>query len=154
MDDPNVVSARNFFDVDLQVLMDEFDAIAAKPPAAFDVRLYNAAKAHSEDLITRNEQDHDGQFDRVTAAGFVYQSLRGNVFSYTKNAVYGHAGFNIDWGGDDGTGMQTGRGHRKAIMSTDGNYTNVGLASVPVTDVLGFVFSDLYLSVAIPVALT
>jgi hypothetical protein len=57
--------------------------------------------------------------------------MRGNVFSYADSALYAHAGFNIDWGGSDGTGMQNGRGHRLAIMSIDGDYTNVGLAAVP-----------------------
>ena len=57
--------------------------------------------------------------------------MRGNVFSYADIALYAHAGFNVDWGGNDGTGMQTGRGHRMAIMSIDGDYTNVGLAAVP-----------------------
>ena len=55
------------------------------------------------------------------------------MFSYSKTALYGHAAFNIDWGNDggDGSGMQPGRGHRKAIMALDGDYTNVGIAVVP-----------------------
>ena len=53
----------------------------------------------------------------------------GIVYSYSENAVYGHAGFNIDWGpGTDGT--QDPPGHRNAIMSVSGNYTNVGYAVV------------------------
>jgi hypothetical protein len=134
MDDTNVAYARTYFSVNLTILMDEFDAIDATPPAAFDVRLYNAAKAHSDDLISRDAQDHTGQFDRVTAAGFSLTAWGGNVYSYTKSAVHGHAGFNIDWGGDDGTGMQTGRGHRKNIMAMDYTFTNVGIAVVPESD--------------------
>lgn len=136
VDDANVQNAisENNFDVDLDILMAEFEAIDEMPPAAFDVRLYNAAKVHSDDLIARDAQDHDGQFDKVTDAGFSYMAIRGNVFSYSLDAVYGHAGFNIDWGGNDGTGMQTGRGHRQAIMAMDGNYTNVGIAMVSETD--------------------
>lgn len=136
VDDANVQNAisEDYYDVDLDVLMDEFEAIAVKPPAAFDVRLYNAAKTHSDDLIDRDAQDHDGQFDKVMAEGFSYMAIRGNVFSYAINAVYGHAGFNIDWGGDDGTGMQTDRGHRQAIMAMDGDYPNVGIAIVSETD--------------------
>jgi len=134
LDDSDVQGALEYFEVDLDILMAEFEAIDEMPPAAFDVRLYNAAKVHSEDLIARDAQDHDGQFDKVTDAGFSYMSIRGNVFSYSLDAVYGHAGFNIDWGGNDGTGMQTGRGHRQAIMAMDGNYTNVGIAIVSETD--------------------
>ena len=133
VDDTNIAMARNYFNVDLAVLQSEFAAILAKPPAAFDVRLYYAAMVHSEDLIARDAQDHNNQFDRVTEAGFKFLAARGNVFSYAESAVYGHAGFNIDWGyGDDG--MQDGRGHRKAIMATDGDYTNVGIAAIAETD--------------------
>jgi hypothetical protein len=129
--DSRIQSAISYFDVDLDLLRQEFAAIAPTPPAAFDVRLYEAALAHSLDLIARDAQDHNGQFGRVDTAGFEASGMRGNVFSYSRDALYGHAAFNIDWGGNDGTGMQAGRGHRKAIMSTDGDYTNVGIAAVP-----------------------
>ena len=133
MTDPDVASARSYWGVNLVVLQAEFAGYATKPPAAFDVRLYNAAKAHSQDLIARDAQDHNNQFARISTEGFSYLSGRGNVFSYSKNALYGHAAFNIDWGSDggDGSGMQPGRGHRMAIMSVDGSYTNVGIAVVP-----------------------
>ncbi len=134
VDDGDVQSALNYFDVNLGVLMQEFAAITAAPPAAFDARLYAAARDHSLYLIANNAQNHNGQFDRVATAGFHAWGMRGNVFSYADSALYGHAGFNVDWGGNDGTGMQTGRGHRLAIMSIDGNYTNVGLAAVPETN--------------------
>ena len=134
--DSQVESAISYWGVDLPLMQSEFAAIPAKPPAAFDVRLYNAAKAHSDDLIARDAQDHVGQFSRITAAGFVYATCRGNVFSYSKYALYGHAAFNIDWGSDggDGSGMQPSRGHRKAIMAIDGDYVNVGLAAVSESD--------------------
>jgi len=148
MNEPNVASARSYFHVDLDLLKSEFSAIPSKPPAAFDIRLYNAAKTHSNDLITRDAQDHNNQFNRISDAGFHYWGGRGNVYSYTKSAIHGHAGFNIDWGGNDGTGMQTERGHRKAIMSTDGDYSNVGLAMVresdPDTQVGAFVTTGNY----------
>ncbi len=135
MDDPNVQNARVYFDVDLQVLQDEFAQYSPKPPAAFDARLYEAALAHSEYLIGIDGQNHDGQFDRIGESGFRLLSVRGNVFSYSKTALYGHAGFNIDWGSSqDGTGMQEGRGHRMAVMSIDGDYTQVGIAAVPEND--------------------
>ena len=112
-------------------MQSEFASYAAKPPAAFDARLYQAAKAHSDDLIARDAQDHNQQFDRVTAAGFRFTQCRGNVFSYAGSALNAHAAWNIDWGPGDGTGMQPGRGHRLATMAIDGDYTNVGLAAVP-----------------------
>ncbi len=133
-DDPNIISALNFYNVDLGVLQNEFGGYDTKPPAAFDMRLYNAAKAHSEYLIGIDDQNHDNQFDRITDENFSYTEARGNVFSYSKSALYGHAAFNIDWGPGDGTGMQPGRGHRMAIMSVDGDYTNVGIAAVIESD--------------------
>ena len=150
MEDPDVASARSYFVVDLDLLQAEFAAIQAKPPAAFDVRLYQAARAHSDYLVTTDSQNHTDQLNRVVDAGFAYQSYRGNVFSYTRSGIHGHAGFNIDWGGGDPTGMQPGRGHRKAIMSIDGDYTNVGMAVVgeadPVTGVGPFVTTGNYCS--------
>lgn len=130
LENENVARARSYFNVDLSLLREEFDAIPAKPPAAFDVRLYRAARAHSDYLIANDIQDHTDQLERVEAEGFSYRSWRGNVFSYTLDGIYAHAGFNIDWGEGDGTGMQPDRGHRQAIMSMDGDYTNVGLAVV------------------------
>jgi hypothetical protein len=131
VDEFGVSHAVDYFEVDLGLLQQEFAALAPKPPAAFDARLYEAALVHSLDLIERDAQDHRGQFALVDEAGFQAQALRGNVFSYSREALYGHAAFNIDWGGTDGSGMQTGRGHRRAIMSIDGDYTNVGIAAVP-----------------------
>jgi len=131
VDDADVQSALGWFHVSINALLQEFAAIAAKPPAAFDARLYAAARDHSLYLIANDTQNHNGQFDRVASAGFHAWGMRGNVFSYADSALYGHAGFNVDWGGSDGTGMQTGRGHRLAIMSIDGDYANVGLAAVP-----------------------
>lgn len=135
--DPGVEGAIGFFNVDLSMLQAEFDVIPAKPPAAFDRRLYQAAKAHSDDLIQRDAQDHNQQFNRVEASGFSYRAMGGNVFSYAQDAIHGHAGWNIDWGYGLG-GMQQNsdgqRGHRVALMSIDAHYANVGIAAVPESD--------------------
>lgn len=124
-----VESAIDYFHVDLDKMQAEFIEYAPHPPAAFDIRLYNAALAHSKDLVVRDSQDHNHQFDRVDAAGFDFLSARGNVFAYAENPLHCHAGWNIDWG-NEADGMQTGRGHRVAIMSLDGDYSNVGIAVV------------------------
>ena len=129
-DEPEIAGGRDFFAVNIGLLKSEFASYDTAPPAAFDVRMYNAAKVHSNDLIERDAQDHDGQFERIEDAGFICWGGRGNVFSYARSSLNGHGAFNIDWGGDDGSGMQPGRGHRMAIMSVDGNYTNVGFAMV------------------------
>ncbi len=133
LDDPDVAGARTYFGVDLGVLRSEFAALGVKPPAAFDARLYAAAKAHSDYLIASDSQSHTGQFTRIADAGFQYSAAAGIVFSYAEHALHAHAAFNIDWGCGaicDGTGMQPGRGHRKAVMSVDAGYANVGIAVV------------------------
>lgn len=130
MDDPDVAAARNYFSVDTIVLQNEFSGYAAKPPAAFDARLYQAAMAHSDYLISIDGQNHDNQIARITDAGFNYSQAAGIVFSYSDHTIFGYAGFNIDWG--NGTaGTQDPPGHRFAIMSLSGNYTNAGIAVVP-----------------------
>jgi hypothetical protein len=131
-----IAGALNNWGVDLDLLQHEFVGYDTKPPAAFDVRLYKAAKAHSDYLISIDDQAHTGQFDRVNNQNFSYTRARGNVFSYSLTANYGHAAFNVDWGpdGGDGSGMQSPRGHRLAIMSIDADYTNVGYAVVAESD--------------------
>ena len=126
----DIAHGRDYYGVDLTKLQAEFDSYAPSPPAAFDARLYEAAYQHSLDLIQREAQDHSGQRQRIKEAGFSFFHVRGNVFSYARNALHAHAAFNIDWGPSP-DGMQEGRGHRKAIMALDGDYTNVGLAAVP-----------------------
>lgn len=127
--DPDVAGGRDFFGVDKTSLQSQFDSYTAMPPVAFDRRLYLAAKAHSDDLIARDAQDHTGQSALIGANGFTLSAYRGNVFSFADNALNAHAAFNIDWGGSYG-GMQYPPGHRYAIMAIDRNYTNVGLALV------------------------
>jgi hypothetical protein len=131
---PEVALARNFFKIDTGLFETEMDSYKPKPPAAFDVRLYQAALAHSNNLIARDAQDHDGQYDRVVEAGFVCDGgsgyfFRGNVFAFSENSLNTHAAWNIDWGGPQG-GMQVDRGHRMGVMSVDGDLTNVGIAMV------------------------
>jgi PKD repeat protein len=125
--------------VNVNVMISEFSAIAPKPPAAFDVRLYNAAYQHSLNMIACNCQTHTGQETLVKNSGFDYRLLRGNVFSYAKSAIHCHAALNIDWAGTnnpgDQYGMQPGRGHRVAIMSIDADtyvrkLYNVGIAII------------------------
>jgi hypothetical protein len=142
--DVQVEGAINFWNVDLELMKAEFKSYQKKPPAAFDARLYAAAKAHSLNLIEQDAQNHDGQVELVNQSGFVFEYFRGIVFSYARSAVHCHAGFNIDWGpNDDDTGMQPDRGHRMAVMSLDNPRTtnivenmdaNVGLAVVPCTE--------------------
>ncbi len=148
---PDIANGRSYFGVDLDALRAAFAALAPMPPAAFDIRLHDASVLHSEDLIARDAQDHNGQFDRIGASGFNCGGGRASVFSYADSALNAHAALNIDWGfGPDG--MQDPPGHRDAIMGVwpyaGPGLTNVGLALVaensPSTNVGPLVFSGGY----------
>ena len=128
----NVESAVSYFSVSKTALQDEFADLDPKPPCAFDRRIYEGSRVHSEDLIARDSQDHNNQFSRIGDAGFFLNGGAASVFAYAISPVYAHAGFNIDWGpdGGDGTGMQPGRGHRRGLMATSLTSTNFGIAMV------------------------
>ncbi|MDB6069939.1 MAG: hypothetical protein JWL81_1110 [Verrucomicrobiales bacterium] len=138
----------SFFNVNVALMQQEFAAIPAKPPAAFDRRLYEASRDHSLALIARDSQDHDGQFALVDASGFKKTFANVSVFAFANGPLAAHGALNIDWGPGGTGGMQSGRGHRVAIMSTNSALTNVGLAMVPDnnpgTEVGPFVFSGAY----------
>lgn len=131
IDDPLIRARLSGFQVNLNVLRAEFAALPPMPPAAFDARLHAAALAHSLDMIARDRQDHLGQSQRVRDAGFHALQQRGNAYAFSEFALEGHAAFNVDWGAGGPPGMQPERPHRQAIMSGDGDYTNVGIAVVP-----------------------
>lgn len=126
---PEIAGARRYFGVNLNALRSAFNRIKAAPPGAFDVRLYNAALKHSQDMIRRDAQDHNNQILRVRNAGFEYARFRGNVFSYADTALNAHAAFNIDWGYGP-NGMQDPPGHRLGLMAVDSDYSSVGMAAV------------------------
>lgn len=143
--------------VDLEKMQMEFAEMAPRAPAAFDRRLYEGSLAHSNYLISVDEQSHDGQMERIVDAGFELTGARLSVFWKTRNPIHAHAAFNVDWGGaDDGDGMQEGRGHRLGLMGyfefpivTRGQQLpNVGIAIVeesdPGTDVGPYVTSIAY----------
>ncbi len=150
---PDVKGGRDDFGVNTTELKNAFAAISAKPPAAFDVQLYNASRDHSLDLISRDAQDHNGQIDKINASGFNCSGTRASVFSYSDSALNAHAALNIDWGNGP-NGMQDPPGHRYAIMDVDAaplngvKLANAGLALVaesdPNTSVGPLVFSGAY----------
>lgn len=148
-EEPLLHEAIDFYDVDLGVLQAEFDAIAPKPPAAFDRRLYAAALAHAALMIAANDYDPPCggpqppcQLDRVAPAGFFFvaSGLRGNSFGFATSPLFAHAAWGIDWGPFFNPtvppGMFPGRVHRKGVMSDPDAtasqvLTNAGIAVVP-----------------------
>lgn len=136
-DHDGIAGGREFFNVDTTRVESDFNAYPARAPAAFDLRLHAASVAHSQNLIARDSQDHNGQIEEVTKSGFSCNGGRFSVFAFARNALYAHAALNIDWGGEEETGgVQDPPGHRHAIMGEFDNVSlsNVGLALVEDSD--------------------
>jgi hypothetical protein len=153
-EDPFVHEAVDFYGVDLATMQDELGALAPKPPAAFDRRLYEAALGHANLMIQSAMLDPDCggageppcQLDRVGPAGFFFRAsgLRGNSLGFAPSAEFSHGAWNIDWGTlpHDPPGMQAGRPHRNGVMDTPDAtatlpMTNVGIAAIETDGDLG-----------------
>jgi len=131
--DPNVLSAYAYFSVDLGLMQTQFDAITASPPLAMNAALMAAARLHSGDMFTNDYQGHTGTDEsspgtRIAAQGYSAQTYGENVFCYCDSVFYGHAGFEVDWGGSVATGgMQSPPGHRENIHTSAFREVGVGV---------------------------
>ncbi len=129
--DPDVLSAYSFFNVDLNLMRSQFNAIAPVPPLAMCLELLNAARLHSGDMYTNQFQEHTNSWggnyaDRITATGYNWSTVAENVYASADSVWYGHAGFNVDWGYGTG-GMQTPPGHRNNIHNSVVREVGVGV---------------------------
>lgn len=121
--DPEIVAAIAGFGVDLALFEAQMKALPALPPLAFNEKLLAAARAHSQDMLAHAYQDHIGTdgsstSDRISASGYDWSAYGENIFSYARSVSYGHAAFEIDWGGTPASGgMQVPPGHRDNIHS-------------------------------------
>jgi len=120
--DPDVMSAYSYFGVDLTLMQLEFATNPPVPPLAMNAKLLAAARLHSGDMFTNQYQGHNGTDGstpgtRAIAQGYNPSSIGENVYATAESVFYGHAGFNVDWGGSVG-GMQDPPGHRNNINSS------------------------------------
>ncbi|HEX8078255.1 MAG TPA: CAP domain-containing protein, partial [Chthoniobacterales bacterium] len=132
--DPNVVSAYSAFGVNLGLMQTQFTLIPPAPPLSMNATLTAAARAHSQNMLENNYQGHSGPDGSLTTrlqsytAGANGWSAGENVYSYSKSVWYGHAGFEVDWGGSAATGgMQSPPGHRQNIHSTTFREVGIGV---------------------------
>ncbi len=131
--DPNVLSAYSAYTVDLSLMQSQFNAIAITPPLAMNAKLMAAARVHSQDMFVNMYQGHTGTDgsspgDRITAQGYSWYTYGENVYSYSDSVFYGHAGFEVDWGGTPATGgMQNPPGHRLNIHNSAFREVGVGV---------------------------
>ncbi|MEO5712274.1 MAG: CAP domain-containing protein [Luteolibacter sp.] len=131
--DPSVTAAYAQFGVDLTVLQNEFNAIAATPPLAPSEALTSAARSHSLWMLNNSTQSHNetnptnDPGSRITAAGYNWSTYGENVYAYSTSTWYGHAGFEVDWGTGGTYGMQNPRGHRNSIHNSSFREIGVGV---------------------------
>lgn len=149
----DIASAVKYFGVELEAFRAQIAAFDPVAPLAWDGALARAATTHSALMIENDSQSHRllGEASlgaRITDAGYAnWGGVGENIYAYTNNPLFGHAGFMIDWGYDDadfngsslrsnwqsiGDGIQDAAGHRMAIMAA--HYTDVGIGVLAETD--------------------
>lgn len=138
LDDAHAQSAYAYFLVDLDVFAADMTVFQPQPPLAFDARLIDAARGHSQWMFDNVTQSHvQGSIDigdRATAAGYPWLTLGENIFSYAHSVPHAHAGFEVDWGLLDPVtgepippGMQDPPGHRLTNHSESFREAGVGI---------------------------
>ncbi|MEY2498792.1 MAG: hypothetical protein QOD12_2348 [Verrucomicrobiota bacterium] len=133
--DQSVLNAYNSFGVNLVLMQSQFALLPSAPPLSMNATLTAAARAHSQNMLQNNYQGHNGPDGVLTTrlqnyiSGANGYSLGENVYAYSKSVFYGHAGFEVDWGGTIATGgMQSPPGHRNNIHSLQ--FREVGIGNV------------------------
>lgn len=160
--DPDILNAYTFFGIDPDDIVYQFtqqvssgEMPLSAQPLSFHSALLEAAELHSQDLLTNEFQGHVssdnppspfqpgfGPTQRAEAVGY-NGGVGENVFSYSRSAIHGHAGFNVDWGYESpehpnynpefaGQGMQNPAGHRLNIHR--GDYREIGVGVVEGTN--------------------
>lgn len=132
--DQDVRNAYTAFGVNLALMQTQFVLIAPAPPLSMNATLMSAARAHSQNMLQNNYQGHSGPDGPITTRLAAYTSgangwsIGENVYAYSKSVWYGHAGFEVDWGGSALTGgMQSPPGHRQNIHNTTFREVGIGV---------------------------
>jgi hypothetical protein len=132
--DSNVLQAYSAFSVNLVLMQSQFVLTPPAPPLSMNATLVSAARAHSQNMLQNNYQGHSGPDGSLTTrlqsytSGANGWSIGENVYAYSKSVWYGHAGFEVDWGGTAvNGGMQSPPGHRQNIHSTTFREVGIGV---------------------------
>lgn len=133
--DPVVLANYEFFNVDLELMAQQISSLTSAPPLSMNAQLLAAARRHTADMLANAFQRHEGSDGstfaiRATEAGYDWQRIAENVFSNARSVEHGHAGFEVDWGGDgtpESGGMQTPPGHRLNIHNPDLREAGIGV---------------------------
>ncbi|MEP7234376.1 MAG: CAP domain-containing protein, partial [Ignavibacteriota bacterium] len=110
-----------------------FATYPVRPPLAFNKKLIQAARGHSQDMITHNYQGHvdfDGTdlTGRYTKAGYNgWFNIGENVAAYSNSIEFTHDALAIDFGDQN----QQVLGHRTNMMNFTGAiFTEVGIGAL------------------------
>ena len=132
--DTQVLGAYASFGVNLVLMQAQFALIPAQPPLSMNAVLTTAARAHSQNMLQNNYQGHNGPDGSLSTrlqsytSGANGWSIGENVYAYSKSVWYGHAAFQVDWGGSVATGgMQSPPGHRNNIHSATFREVGIGV---------------------------
>ena len=134
--DADIVNGIEFFNVDLELMQQQFTTLEQiAPPLSMNASLLAAARRHSLDMFENTFQQHSGSdgtttSQRLEAAGYVPRSASGeNIFAFGDTTEHVHAALDVDWGtsASGGTvgGMQDPPGHRLSIHNP--TYREVGI---------------------------
>lgn len=160
--DPDIIRAINSFNInpnDIRIqyewAIDNGHMAASAQPLAFNAKLIEAARLHTQDMLANEFQGHSSSpnppseasyppgastIDRVNASGYSWSSLGENVFAYADSVIYAHGGFLIDWGvvnnsgssaynpDFDDQGMQNPPGHR--LSNHNPNFQEIGIGFI------------------------
>lgn len=118
--DPQVREAYTYWKVNTDLMATQMAAIPPTPPLSINAKLTAAARAHSQDMLTKGFQGHNSSNgttpeNRIRAHGYNFNYWGENVFAYVKSVFYGHAGFEVDWGTGGVGGMLVPPYHRQNI---------------------------------------
>lgn len=131
--DPDIQSAVNFFNVDLNVLQSQWNQLNPAQPVAWSNQLHDSAITHSQLMIDNDLQSHNlpnepNLGDRIRNTGYQFTAAAENIYAFGRSVFESHAAFAIDWG-NGANGIQNPPGHRNAIMSD--RYREVGIGILP-----------------------
>jgi hypothetical protein len=132
--DPEIAFAYEYFGVNLARMQQEMAALAPAAPLAPNSRLRKAALGHARDMAAGAHQSHTGSdgstiAQRLARAGYNFRTAGENNAIQTYHPVHGHAGFEVEWGGDR-WGMLAGRAHRVNIHNAALKEIGVGLVTI------------------------
>jgi hypothetical protein len=135
--DSGIDFAIQYFNVDLDLLADQWSQLSAVAPLAWSNLLNDSAETHNDLMIEYDQQSHNlpnepGLGTRISNAGYTgWNRLSESIFAFADSVFYGHAAFSIDWGFSS-TGIQEPPGHRNAIMNA--SFRDLGIAITPEDD--------------------